>query len=299
MSTQSDDAASRHAPLRGILLVVASTVFLASSDSAAKLLSGAIPTIEIVWLRYFGFCLIMLPIIAFGGFGKALRPQRPGLLVLRGFGLLGSSLLFITSLQFLPIAAATAIAFVSPVFVTALSVPLLGERVGWRRWAAAVIGLIGVLVIVRPGTSAFHPASILPACSALLWALTLILTRRMGGYDGPAVTLAFAAVIGFAVSSAVVPFVWVPPGRDVLLLGAFVGIASTIGHWLVVLAYRHAEASVLATFSYSQLVWASILSVLVFDTIPDGWTLAGSALIIASGLYMGYRERVNARRRRP
>lgn len=285
-----------HAPLRGIVLVVLSTIFLASSDATAKMLSGILPPVQIVWVRYLSFCLIMLPIVIAGGVGKVLRPRRPGLLVLRGFGMLASALIFITSLKFLPIAAATAIVFVAPVFVTALSVPLLGERVGRHRWAAALIGLIGVLVIVRPGTSAFNPAAVLPICSALVWAFTLILTRKMGSADGPAATLAFAAIIGFAVSSAIVPFVWVPPSMEALALGAFVGLASTIGHWLVVLAYRHADASVLATFSYSQLVWASILSVLIFDTIPDRWTILGSGLIVASGLYTGYRERVKSRR---
>jgi drug/metabolite transporter (DMT)-like permease len=180
---------------------------------------------------------------------------------------------------------------VAPVFVTALSVPFLGERVGPHRWAAALIGLIGVLVIVRPGTSAFDIAAVLPICSALVWAFTLILTRKMGGADGPVATLAFAAVIGLAATSMMVPFVWVPPTTQVVAMGAFVGLASTAGHWLVVLAYRHADASVLATFSYSQLVWASLLGVLLFDTLPDRWTTLGSALIVSSGLYTGYRER--------
>lgn len=282
-------------PLRGILLVVASTIFLASSDSVAKMLAASIPAIEIIWIRYFSFCLIMLPIVLVNGLGNFLRPQRPGLLVLRGFGLLVSALFFVNSLRYLPIAAATAIAFVAPVFVTALSVPLLGERVGAHRWGAAVIGLIGVLVIVRPGTSAFEIAAVLPIFSALVWALTLILTRRMGAADGPVATLAYAAVIGFAASSLMVPFVWVAPTAEVLLLGAFVGLASTTGHWLVVIAYRQADASVLATFSYTQLVWASLLGVLLFDTLPDLWTIIGSAMIVASGLYTGYRERMRHR----
>jgi drug/metabolite transporter (DMT)-like permease len=285
------------APLRGILLVVASTIFLASSDAAAKLLAASIPAIEIVWLRYLSFCLIMLPIVLIGGLQDVLRPRRPGLLVLRGFGLLVSALLFVSSLKYLPIAAATAIVFVAPVFVTALSVPFLGERVGPHRWAAALIGLIGVLVIVRPGTSAFDIAAVLPICSALVWAFTLILTRKMGGADGPVATLAFAAVIGLAATSIMVPFVWVPPTMQAVAMGAFVGLASTAGHWMVVLAYRQADASVLATFSYSQLVWASLLGVLLFDTLPDRWTIFGSALIVASGLYTGYRERKKHRQK--
>lgn len=283
------------APLRGILLVIGSTIFLASSDSAAKILAASIPAIEIIWIRYLGFCLIMIPIAYASGIGNVLRPHRPGLLVLRGFGLLLSALFFVNSLKYMPIAAATAIVFVAPVFVTALSVPILGERVGVHRWAAALIGLIGVLVIVRPGTSAFDIAAVLPICSALVWALTLILTRKMGGADGPVPTLAYAAVIGFAASSIMVPFVWVPPTAEVWALGAFVGLASTAGHWLVVIAYRQADASVLATFSYCQLVWASLLGVLLFDTLPDRWTIFGSTLIVASGLYTGYRERMKHR----
>lgn len=285
------------APLRGILLVVASTIFLASSDAVAKILAASIPAIEIVWLRYLSFSLIMLPIALMGGLKNLLHPRRPGLLVLRGFGLLLSALIFVSSLKYLPIAAATAIVFVAPIFVTALSVPFLGERVGPHRWAAALIGLIGVLVIVRPGTSTFDIAAVLPICSAFVWASTLVLTRKMGSADGPVVTLAFAAVIGLAATSIMVPFVWVPPTTEVLALGALVGAASTAGHWMVVLAYRQTDASVLATFSYSQLVWSSLLGVLLFDTFPDRWTILGAALIVASGLYTGYRERIRHRQK--
>jgi drug/metabolite transporter (DMT)-like permease len=212
--------------------------------------------------------------------------------MMRGAALLGSSLFFISGLRFLPIAEASATGFVSPLFVTALSIIFLGESVGLRRWIATAIGLIGVLIILRPGSSAFHPAAIFPLVSALAWALTLIMTRMLSGRERAITTMTYSSISGVVIVSALVPLVWVAPTWHDVLFGVLIGVASTAGQWIVVLAFRYADASVLAPFSYTQLLWVSILGFLIFGEVPDVWTVTGAAFIVASGLYTAHRERV-------
>ncbi len=279
-------------PFKGIALILVSTVFLGTSDVTAKYLSATLPSIEIAWIRFLTFALIMSPAMLPGSPLYALRTPRPGLQVMRGIALVVSSLLFISGLRFLPIAEASATSFVAPLFVTALSIVLLGESVGVRRWLATAVGLIGVLIILRPGTSAFHPAAFFPIISALGWAATLIMTRMMSGREHATTTMTYSSIVGVVILSALVPFVWVAPSWHDILFGIFIGIASTAGQWIVVLAFRYADASVLAPFSYTQLLWVSILGFVVFGEIPDIWTVVGAAIIVASGLYTAHRERV-------
>jgi drug/metabolite transporter (DMT)-like permease len=279
-------------PFRGIALILASTVFLGTSDVTAKYLSATLPSIEIAWLRFLVFAMIMVPAMLSGSPLYALRSERPGMQLMRGVALLMSSLLFITGLRFLPIAEASATGFVSPLFVTALSIFFLGESVGMRRWLATAVGLIGVLIILRPGSSAFHPAALFPLVSALAWAVTLIMTRMLSGRERAITTMTYSSIAGVCILSALVPLVWVAPSWHDVAFGIFIGVASTAGQWIVVLAFRYADASVLAPFSYTQLLWVSILGFLVFGEVPDIWTITGAAFIVASGLYTAHRERV-------
>ena len=283
-------------PFRGIALILTSTVFLGISDVTAKYLSGTLPSIEIAWIRFVLFALVMVPAMLPGTPLYALRTERPGFQLFRGAALLASSLLFISGLRFLPIAEASATGFVAPLFVTALSILFLRERVGLRRWLATAVGLIGVLIILRPGTSAFHPAAIFPLLSALAWAGTLIMTRMMSGRERAVTTMAYSSIAGVCLVSALVPWVWVTPTWHDVGFGILLGLASTAGQGIVVLAFRYADASVLAPFSYSQLLWVSILGFFVFGEIPDVWTVAGAAIIVASGLYTAHRERVRRSR---
>jgi drug/metabolite transporter (DMT)-like permease len=279
-------------PFRGIALILASTVFLGTSDVTAKYLSTSLPSIEIAWIRFLVFALIMTPAMLRGSPLYALPTGRLGLQLMRGAALLGSSLLFISGLRFLPIAEASATGFVSPLFVTALSIVLLGESVGLRRWLATAVGLIGVLIILRPGSNAFHPAALFPIVSALAWAATLVMTRMMSGSERTITTMTYSAITGVAILSAMVPLVWVHPSWHDIFLAIFIGVASTAGQWIVVLAFRYADASVLAPFSYTQLLWVSILGFIIFGEVPDIWTVIGAAFVVASGLYTAHRERV-------
>jgi drug/metabolite transporter (DMT)-like permease len=279
-------------PFRGIVLILASTVFLGMSDVTAKYLSATLPSIEIAWIRFLVFALIMSPAMLPGSPLYSLRSQRPGLQMLRGAALLGSSLFFISGLRYLPIAEASATGFVSPLFVTALSIVFLGESVGVRRWIATAVGLIGVLVILRPGTGAFHPAAFFPIVSALAWACTLVMTRMLSGREHALTTMTYSSITGACIMCALVPFVWVAPSWHDVLFGIFIGIASTAGQWIVVLAFRYADASVLAPFSYTQLLWVSILGFVIFGELPDIWTVVGAVFIVGSGLYTAHRERI-------
>jgi drug/metabolite transporter (DMT)-like permease len=279
-------------PFKGIALILASTVFLGTSDVTAKYLSATLPSIEITWIRFLVFALIMTPAMMPGSPLFAMQTGRLGLHLLRGATILGSSLFFISGLRFLPIAEASATGFVAPLFVTALSIIFLGEKVGLRRWIATAVGLIGVLIILRPGTGAFHPAAFFPLVSALAWACTLIITRMMSGTERAITVMAYSSIVGLCILSALVPFVWVTPTWHDIAFGILIGIASTAGQWIVVLAFRYADASVLAPFSYTQLLWVSVLGYFIFGEVPDAYTITGAAFIVASGLYTAHRERV-------
>jgi drug/metabolite transporter (DMT)-like permease len=279
-------------PLRGIALILVSTVFLGSSDVTSKYLSSTLPSIEIAWIRFLVFSLIMIPAMLPGSPLFALRTSRPGLQGMRGVALLGSSLFFISGLRFLPIAEASATSFIAPLFVTALSIVVLAESVGLRRWLATAVGLIGVLIVLRPGSGAFHPAAFFPVVSALAWACTLVMTRMLSGKEAVITTMTWSAITGFFILSVLVPLVWVAPSWHDILLGILIGVASTAGQWIVVLAFRYADASVLAPFSYTQLLWVSILGFIIFGEVPDIWTITGAVFIVASGLYTAHRERM-------
>ena len=279
-------------PFKGIALILSSTVFLGVSDVTAKYLSAMLPSIEIAWLRFLVFALIMVPAMLPRSPLNAMKTGNVGLQLMRGAALVGSSLLFISGLRYLPIAEASATGFVSPLFVTALSIIFLSEKVGVRRWLATATGLLGVLIILRPGGSAFHPAAFFPLVSALAWAATLIMTRMMSGKEHAITIMTYSSIAGVAILSMMVPFFWVTPSWQAIALGVLIGVASTAGQWIVVLAFRYADASVLAPFSYTQLVWVSILGFLVFGELPDVWTVVGAAFIVGSGLYTAHRERV-------
>jgi drug/metabolite transporter (DMT)-like permease len=283
-----------HAGLKGVVLMIAATAFFASADTIAKQLAGSIPPVQIAWLRYFVFVLILVPIVI-GRYGaSALRSANPKLQIVRGLGMLGSALLFMTGLAFLPVADATAIFFISPIAITALAVIFLGERVGWRRWLAAFVGLAGVLIIIRPGASAFQAAALLPFLAAFAWATASTITRRMSGSDLPITTLVYSALVGIVTLSAMVPFWWITPSAPQLWLALAMGILSTAGHGLVVLAFREADASIIAPYAYGQIIWAGALGFIAFGAVPDGYTVLGALVIAASGIYISYRERRRA-----
>ena len=280
--------------LPAIALLVGAVTLFSCSDAMSKLLRQSLPPVEIAWLRYVVF-VGFAGLIGARGRYAGFWPRRPGLQVIRGLALLGSAIFFIAGLGYLPMAEATAINFVSPAFITALSIPVLGEVVGARRWAAVLAGLAGVLIVVRPGDGTIQAAAVFPLASALCWAVAMVTTRRMSSSDRPETTLFWSAAIGLLVLTAFVPFGFLRPTLAQAGLGLVMGVFASAGQYLVILAYKRAAASVLAPFSYAQLLSSTTLGYLVFAAVPDHTTFLGAGIIVLSGLYTAHRERLRAR----
>jgi drug/metabolite transporter (DMT)-like permease len=280
--------------LTGILLLLGAGLLFSVMDATAKYLSQRYSVVEIAWARYV-FHAVTLPLIVgrFGSIGglAALRSQRLGLQLWRSLFLLGSTFCSYLAISFIPLADATAIGFIGPLIVTALSVPFLKERVGPRRWAAVTIGFLGALVIIRPGPGMGHPAALFSVASAACFACYAISTRIVSRTDQWSTTLIWSASVGTVVLSAAVPFTWRTPDLAGWLAFGFLGLIGSLSHLLLILAYARAPASTLAPLSYLQLVWSTSFGLLMFGNFPDHWTLGGAAVIVASGLYVLYRER--------
>jgi len=279
--------------LCGILYMCAAVALFPFLNAGVKLLSADYPTAQIVWLRYLGHLAFML-ILFLPRHGPALfRTSQPKAQWTRSVLLLSSTVLYFTALTFVPLTTAATISFTNPFIVTALSVPLLAEQVGPRRWAAVIIGFAGALIIIRPGFEGFHPAALLVVGSAACYALYQVLTRRIAGHDDPATTITYTAVIGALLSTLVGPFVWqTPVGLRDWLLFAGLGFFGGLGHYLVVKSFQWGQASVLAPFGYGQLIGATVLGYLLFGDFPDRWTWVGAAIVVACGIYIAYREGV-------
>lgn len=267
-------------PLRGVVLALFAMLLFSTSDATSKVLTDGLPPVEIAWLRYVVFVLVTAP----GAWRAGFTTARPRAQTLRGLTMVVSSICFITGLRSLPLADATAMNFASPLFIVALSIPFLGERVSGRRWAAVIVGLIGVLIVVQPGTASFRPAAVLPIASAASWAVAMVVTRRIAAAERAATTLFWTAMIGLLVLSVLLPWEFVWPSARQVALGVLYGLVASAGQWVILLAYRHAAASLLAPLSYSQLLWSTSYGALLFGTFPDGWTVAGAAVIVGAGL---------------
>ena len=285
-------AAKPERTLVGILALLASTALFPISDNASKVLTTSLPSIEVAWLRYLVFVIMTVPLLLRGR--DVLRTTRPGLQVGRAMASAASTVLFIVAFGVMPVANATAIGFLAPVVVTAMAALFLREKVGIRRWSAALVGGVGVMVIVQPGGSTFDVASFVPLFGSIASALAVIGTRLVKD-ERPETTLFYSAVTGFAVISVLAAFTWQTPSWNQVAVGGIVGFFATLASLMQIFAYRNAPASLLAPFSYTQLVWAAALGYLAFGTVPGPSMLLGAAIIAASGIYTAWREAVRAR----
>jgi drug/metabolite transporter (DMT)-like permease len=278
-----------------IAFVLSAALIFACSDAVSKVMVAQISPIEASWLRSVVVMVLTLPLAYRRAGAVIFRPHHPLRQVLRGAAVLASSLLFLTGLTYLPLADASAINFIWPVLITVFAVIFLGEKVGIRRVGATIVGFLGMLLIVRPGSGAFQTAAIYPLGGAAFWALANVMTRLMSATDPPETTIVWSSAVMLLGTTLALPFVWTTPDAMLLGLGLVVGIGSAVGHALIVFALERSNASTLAPFSYIQLVWATLIGYLAFGTIPDRWIFAGAALIVASGLYTAHRERVRGR----
>ena len=289
------DARPREAPaarpLTGILLMLAALLLLPLMDGTAKHLSGCYPVGEVVWARYFFHLAAMLPVLLWRFGPRALWPRRLGAQALRGTLLLGATALFFSAIDRMPLADTLALFFVSPLVVTSLAPLLLGERVGMPRRLAVLGGFLGVCVILRPGFGGFEWPALLALGAGTMYGLYLLATRELAGSAPPLVTLAYTALVGAIVMSLVVPAVWVTPAPADFGLMVGMGVLAALSHFLLIKAFDYAPASLLAPFGYSEIVMATLVGYVLFGDLPDPWTWAGIAVIVASGVYVSLHER--------
>lgn len=280
-------------PLGGVLFLVASNGLTASVDSVAKHLSRDLHGVQIAW----GYAVaIAVALLAWSiarptPLRQALATRRPALQLARPAMLMLTISTLFVGIAHLPLADAVAISFTAPLFITVLSIPLLGERVGVHRWLAVVAGLVGVVVIVRPGEAGLHWAVSMPLVSAVFFALFQIMTRQLAATERTTTTLLYTGFGGAVWGSMLVPFFWSPLAPGHLLVFALTGLLGVAAHLCMIKAYEFTQASLLAPFNYVKLVWASLLGFAAFGEIPGTHVTVGAAIIVASGLYVLQRER--------
>jgi len=262
-------------------------------DTTGKWLNHHMDTTQVVWARYFfAFALTLLisnPI----GRPSPVTTSRPFLQVGRSALLLLSTALNLFALRWLQLDEALSIIFATPFLVALLSVPLLGEKVGWRRWAAILVGFFGVLVVARPGFGGMHPAALLSLGGTFCYAFYVIATRVLSRTDSSETTQFYTNLVGAVIMTLLVPFVWQTPDSWLTAgLMVLIGALGGGGHFLLILAHRRAPASTLAPFIYTQMIWTTALGFIVFRDVPHTWTVVGGLIVIASGLYLLHRETV-------
>lgn len=263
-------------------------------DTSAKYVSRTMPALEVVWARYAISVVFAAIVLRPWADWSVYAMRRPWIQTLRAGFLLGSTVFNFLALRYLQLAETAAIAFAAPFFIVGLAGPVLGEWAGPRRWAAALIGFIGVVIIIEPGPSTFQPAALLPLAAACCYAGYNLTTRLLSGVDSSASMLLYPAVFATAVLTPPLPFVGhLPPDWLVAGLMLVMGAAGGLGHWFLIVAHRRAPASLLAPFQYTQILWMPLFGYLVFRDVPTGNTAIGAAIIVASGLYILYRERVH------
>lgn len=288
---QSATAGTASKATTGILLMSIGVASLCVNDAIAKTLTEGYSPIQILFLRnIIALPFAMLIALKMGG-RSALVTHRPVAHLLRGVLWLIAATLFFTSFLYLGLAEATALIFVMPVFVTAISALVLREPTGWRRWSAVLVGFAGVLVIVRPGGDTFQAASLLPVTTAFFYALLMLSARWVDPRESVWTMMLYLVGAGAVLSALVMPFVWVTPRLEDALLFLGLALFGTAGITLMTQAFRFAPAAVVAPFDYTALLWATLLGYLLWTEIPDAATYLGAAIIIASGIYIVWRER--------
>ena len=296
--TAAREAAARRSRLIGIALMCGAVGTFACLDTTAKYLGREIAVMQIVWARYTIAFVLTLPISNPLRRPGLLRTRRPMLQIGRATLLVGSTVLNFLALRWLQLDEVLSIIFTIPFIVPSLSGPMLGEWIGWRRWSAIAVGLVGVLVITRPGFGDIHPAALLAHAVGLLLRAVFPVTRIVSRTDSNETTLFYSNVVGAVVMLPVIPFVWTAPTLGQFALLVMAGVLASFGHYFLIVAHRLAPPSLLSPFIYTQLVWVVVLGYVVFDDVPDSWTLFGASIVVGSGLYILYRERMSGPRRR-
>lgn len=282
--------------LLGIVFMCTAASLFPVMNGIVKLLGDRYESHQIVWARTLGHLLFVL-ILFMPRRGFAIfRSAQLGTQIGRSVLLLMSTSLFFFAVHFVPLAKAASISFAAPFLVALMAAALLGERISWPRLAAVIVGFAGVLVVIRPGSEVFQWAAVMILGSAFCYALYQVFTRKVAGHDTPETSVVYSALVGTAIMSLVVPFHWKTPEslNDIALL-ASLGVFGGLGHYCVAKAMMYAPANIVSPFHYFQMVGSVFVGYVLFQNLPDLWTWIGSAIIVGSGLYIGWRETAEKR----
>ncbi len=283
---------------RGASSLLLATLMFAITDAAAKWLGGeGYHASQIVFFRYL-FGLIPMGIAIWYAGGVSLRTSKPVAHLVRAVLMCLTLLLFFWGLRYVKLGDAIAVAFTAPLFITALSMPILGERVGPHRWAAVAVGFLGMLVILRPGFGSFQLEMLLIVASAFLFAFAVLFTRRLTSTETNTSIFTYTTIIAGVIMTPFAVATWQPPNGFSMAIFLSIGLIGGTAHFLVIVAYRHLPAAVNATLEYAALIWAIILGFLLWNEIPDRWVLIGAGIVVAAGIYITHREtRASVKRR--
>ena len=279
--------------MKAIILNLSAWVMLPVMDGFAKYLSSTLPILQITWSRYFFTVVFVLPIMLVFFRKNLTWTEQPKLQLIRGLLLFCANILFFYSISIISLAKALTLAFIAPLIVTLLSPILLGEKVGFRRWAAVIVGFIGSLIVIRPGFLEFNLASSAALGTGVMYGFYLIVTRKLHNSDNPLLTLLLTGTVGAIVGSIIMPTVWVQPTINEWYMMFAIGFFASIGHFFLILSLRYADASKLAPFGYFEIVPNIIIGYFFFNHFPNQWHFLGLFIIISSGIYIFRREMLN------
>jgi drug/metabolite transporter (DMT)-like permease len=286
--------------LTGIALMCGALLCFSCLDATAKWVNRSVDPLVTVWARYVSGVLLTSFAINAWTHPGFLRTRRLPLQLIRSTLVFLATLCNFLALNYLQLVETLSIVFSTPLIVALLAGPMLGEKVGPRRLVAIGVGFIGVLVITRPGLGAMHPAALLSLVGAVAYAFYGITTRMLASSDSSVTTTFYSSVAGIVLMTPLLPWIWTtPPSALTWLLLILTGAFGAFGHWLLVLAHARAPAAILSPFIYTQVIWMLALGYILFGDWPDAWTLAGAGIVIASGLYLLYRERVASQKPEP
>ena len=279
--------------MKAIILNLSAWIVLPFMDAIAKYLSSELSFFQITWSRYFFTVFFTLPFMIFFFKSQIKWTENPNLQFFRGLSLFLANICFFYSISIISMAKALTLAFVAPLITTILSTVVLGEKVGLRRWSAVIIGFLGILVVIRPGLIEFNLASISAVGTGCFYGVYLIITRKLHSTDSPLLTLLLTGVVGAIIGSAIMPLVWVQPSLNEWIMMFAIGFFASLGHLLLILSLRYADASKLAPFGYFEILTNIIIGYYFFSHFPDNWTFLGLFVIISSGIYIFRREALN------
>ena len=284
-------------PLRGIVfMLLAMVLAIPVMNAMAKTLALEFHIVQVIWARFTGHLLCVIVVFWPTLRMRLFKSENYRMQFSRSLLMFISNACFISALPLVTLGTASAIMMTGPIIITALAVPLLGERVGWHRWQAVILGLIGALIIIRPDPALNNTGNLLVAGSALAFAFYQIYTRKMANVDRPETLIVFTALVASVVTSLIVPwyFIW-PESLWHLALFLLLGAMGALSQFLVIKAVQCAPVSVVSPFQYTELIGATVMGFLVFGSLPDQWTWVGAALVVVAGLYIAWRERVRQR----